>query len=110
MKLPLINLLFKSNNKLVIHKSFNLRAHSYDLWERLSDCRENIICKQSMLLLSLANPTIWFSLDHKRWPGEVIKRNKSSRWVAFLVAASCYGNRVKFRPLFEPYYFCCSLQ
>ena len=29
-KLPLINLYFKSNNKLVIHKSVNLRAHSCD--------------------------------------------------------------------------------
>ena len=29
-KLSLINLLFKSNNKLVIHKSVNVRAHSCD--------------------------------------------------------------------------------
>ena len=45
-KLPLINLEFQSNNKLVFHKSVHFRVHSCDFcFEglRLSDLREKII-------------------------------------------------------------------
>ena len=40
-------MLLKSNNKLLNHKLVNFEADSYVLWERMSDFREKVICKQS---------------------------------------------------------------
>ena len=33
-KILLINLLFKSNNKLVVHKPVNFTADPYDFWDK----------------------------------------------------------------------------